>query len=80
MRALHSVMQSSQVPEVTALRYSLPTCVMRARIRAFAAPRTPCRIAIASLTSCCISIASPAPACITCTAFISSPSPSSACG
>lgn len=32
MRALQSVMQSSQVPEVTALRYSLPTCVMRARI------------------------------------------------
>lgn len=30
MRALQSVMQSSQVPEVTALQYSLPTCVMRA--------------------------------------------------
>lgn len=33
MRALQSTMQSSQVPEVTSLRYSLPTCVMHARIR-----------------------------------------------
>lgn len=33
MRALQSTMQSSQVPEVTSLRYSLPTCVMYARIR-----------------------------------------------
>ena len=35
--AAQSVMQSSQVPEVTALRYSLPTRVMRARIRVCAA-------------------------------------------
>ena len=35
--AAQSVMQSLQVPEVTALRYSLPTCVMRARICVFAA-------------------------------------------
>ena len=31
-RAAQSVMQSSQVPEVTSLRYSLPTRVMRARM------------------------------------------------
>lgn len=31
-RAAQSAMQSSQVPEVTALRYSLPTHVMRAQI------------------------------------------------
>ena len=34
--AAQSVMQSLQVPEVTALRYSLPTRVMRARICACA--------------------------------------------
>ena len=39
MRAVHSAMHSSQVPEVTSRRYSLPTCAMRARIRVFAAPR-----------------------------------------
>lgn len=39
MRALQSAMHSSQVPEVTSLRYSLPTCVMRARI-ASVQPRT----------------------------------------
>lgn len=77
MRALQSVMQSSHVPEVTALRYSLPTRVMRARICVFAAPRAPCRIAFASPASCCISIASPAPARVTCAAFMSSPSLSS---
>ena len=38
MRAVHSAMHSSQVPEVTSRRYSLPTCAMRARIRVFAAP------------------------------------------
>ena len=36
-RATQSVMQSAQVPEVMSLRYSLPTCVMRARICVFAA-------------------------------------------
>ena len=35
--AAQSVMQSAQVPEVMSLRYSLPTCVMRARICVFAA-------------------------------------------
>ena len=35
--ATQSVMQSLQVPEVTSLRHSLPTCVMRARICVFAA-------------------------------------------
>lgn len=35
-RAAQSAMQSSQVPEVTALRYSLPTHVMRAQICVFA--------------------------------------------
>ncbi len=35
-RATQSVMQSSQVPEVTSLRYSLPTHVMRTRICVFA--------------------------------------------
>lgn len=42
LRAVHSAMHSSQVPEVTSRRYSLPTCAMRARIRvfpAFSAPR-----------------------------------------
>ena len=39
LRAVHSAMHSSQVPEVTSRRYSLPTCAMRARIRVFAAPR-----------------------------------------
>lgn len=39
MRAIHSAMHSSQVPEITSRRYSLPTCAMRARIRVFAAPR-----------------------------------------
>ena len=39
MRAVHSAMHSSQVPEVTSRRHSLPTCAMRARIRVFAAPR-----------------------------------------
>ncbi len=34
--AAQSVMQSLQVPEVTALRYSLPTRVMRTRICVFA--------------------------------------------
>lgn len=38
MRAVHSAMHSSQVPEVTSRRYSLPTCVMRVRICVFAAP------------------------------------------
>lgn len=46
--------------EVTSLRCSLPTFVMRARMRVL--PSTP------------------APCCVTCTAFMSSPSPSSACG
>ena len=36
-RAAQSVMQSLQVPEVTSLRYSLPTRVMRTRICVFAA-------------------------------------------
>lgn len=36
-RAPQSVIQSAQVPEVMSLRYSLPTCVMRARICVFAA-------------------------------------------
>ncbi len=42
MRAVRSAMHSSQVPEVTSRRYSLPTCTMRVRIRvlpAFSAPR-----------------------------------------
>ena len=42
MQAVPSAMHSSQVPEVTSRRYSLPTCAMRARIRvlpAFSAPR-----------------------------------------
>lgn len=42
MLVVHSAMHSSQVPEVTSRRYSLPTCAMRARIRvlpAFSAPR-----------------------------------------
>lgn len=33
MRAVQSAMHSSQVPKVTSRRYSLPTCVMRARIK-----------------------------------------------
>lgn len=76
MRALQSTMQSSQVPEVTSLRYSLPTCVMHARIRV-CAPRAPCYVAVASLASCCISVASPAPKSVTCASFMSSPSLSS---
>ncbi len=43
-----SVMQSLQVPEVTSLRHSLPTRVMRARICAFAA-----RMSLPSLSSDC---------------------------
>lgn len=41
MRAVHSAMHSSQVPEVTSRRYSLPTCAMRVRICVFAAPAAP---------------------------------------
>ena len=41
MAAAHSAMHSSQVPEVTSRRYSLPTCAMRVRIRVFAAPARP---------------------------------------
>lgn len=69
-----------QVPEVTSLRYSLPTCVMRARICVFAAPRAPCRVAIASIVSFYVTVSSPAPDCITFAARKSSPSLSSDCG
>ena len=75
--AAQSVIQSSQVPAVTALRYSLPTRMMRARICICAAPRAPCRVAFAPPASCCISIASPTPACVTCAALMSSLSVSS---
>ena len=78
--ATQSVMQSLQVPEVTSLRHSLPTCVMRARICAFAAPRAPCRVAIASLASFYVSVSSPAPDCVTFAARMSLPSLSSDCG
>lgn len=78
--ATQSVMQSLRVPEVTSLRYSLPTCVMRARICAFAAPRAPCRVAIASIASFYVTVSSPAPNCVTFAASISSPSLSSDCG
>ena len=75
-----SVMQSLQVPEVTSLRHSLPTRVMRARICAFAAPRAPCRVTIASLASFYVSVSSPAPDCVTFAARMSLPSLSSDCG
>lgn len=78
--ATQSVMQSLQVPEVTSLRHSLPARVMRARICAFAAPRAPCRVAIASLASFYVSISSPAPDCVTFAARMSLPSLSSDCG
>ena len=71
-RATQSVMQSSQAPEVTSLQYSLPTCVMRARICVRAAPCAPYCVAIASPVSCCISVASPAPNCVSFAAFMSS--------
>ena len=47
-RATQSVMQSLRGLEVTSFWYSLPTCVMRARICAFAA-----RISSPSLSSDC---------------------------
>lgn len=78
--ATQSVMQSLQVPDVTSLRHSLPTCVMRARICAFAAPRAPCRVTIASLASFYVAVSSPAPDCVTFAAHMSLPSLSSDCG
>lgn len=75
-----SVMQSLQVPEVTSLRHSLPTRVMRARICAFAAPRAPCRVAITLIASFYVSVSSPAPDCVTFAARMSLPSLSSDCG
>ena len=79
-RATQSAMQSLQVPEVTSLRHSLPTCVMRARICAFAAPRAPCRVAITLIASFYVSVSSPAPDCVTFAARMSLPSLSSDCG
>lgn len=78
--ATQSVMQSLQVPDVTSLRHSLPTCVMRARICAFAAPRAPCRVAITLIASFYVSVSSPAPDCVTFAARMSLPSLSSDCG
>ena len=79
-RATQSVVQSLRVLVVTSFWYSLPTCVMRARICAFAAPRAPCRVAIASLASFYVSVSSPAPDCVTFAARMSLPSLSSDCG
>ena len=79
-RAAQSVMQSSQVPEVTALRYSLPTHVMRARVCVCAAPGAPCCGTMASIVSFYVSVSLPAPDCITFAARKSSPSLSSDCG
>lgn len=77
MRAVRSAMHSSQVPEVTSRRYSLPTCSMRARIYVLPATLPPCRVAIIASASRCITAGSPAPDCITVAASTLSFSPSS---
>ena len=79
-RATQSGMRSLQVPEVTSLRHSLPTRVMRARICAFAAPRAPCRVTITLIATFYVSVSSPAPDCVTFAARMSLPSLSSDCG
>ena len=80
MRAVHSAMHSSQVPEVTSRRYSLPTCAMRARNRVFAVSPTPCFVACTVSASPCITVGSPEPNCATVAASIISFSPLSDCG
>lgn len=48
MQAVPSAMHSSQVPEVTSRRYSLPTCTMRVRIRVLSASSAPYRATAAA--------------------------------
>lgn len=80
LRAVHSAMHSSQVPEVTSRRYSLPTCAMRVRIRVFAALRAPYFVASTVSASPCITVGSPEPNCATVAASMFSPSHSSVVG